>query len=451
MTGHQRKDALGVVVDSDDGVAELLGWTADDLVGRRILDYLHPDDRDLSVDQWVAMLQGDPNGRTKRVRHRHRDGHYVTVDISNDNRLATDGFVHTTIAPAEGEAPPAPPAGMAVGSAAAAIAGLVQEHDRLLQCIVDTMPTGIVQVGFNGRVLVMNRRASAILGVHEATTLEGLFVGVDRAHRPALQHAVDDTLRSGVDRDIEILLHRPSDEQPRQLVVNLRALRDDTRQVGGAVVSIDDVTDANRLRAELEWRATRDDLTRCYNRSAILDVLQTCLAESGDVAVVYLDVDRFKMINDRFGHAAGDRLLAGVADRLHVAVRVSDHIGRIGGDEFLVVCPDTAEPADALAMADRLASMLCTEQDLGPVRLPVVVSIGVAHAATAGTDADALIAAADTAMYEAKRRRSGVPQLYLPPEHEPDTGRVHPAAHRPRTNAEGPAGRRRRNDTAAAG
>ena len=450
MTGHQRKDALGVVVDSDDGVAALLGWTADDLVGKRILDYLHPDDRDLSVDQWVAMLQGDPNGRTKRVRHRHRDGRYVVVDITNDNRLTADGYVHTTITPAVGEAPSAPSVG-AAGSAAATIAGLVQEHDRLLQCIVDTMPTGIVQASFNGRVLMMNRRASAILGVEEATTLEALLVGVDRAHRPTLERAIDDTLRHGLDRDIEILLHRPSDEQARQLVVNLRALQDDTRLVGGAIVSVDDVTDANRLRAELEWRATRDDLTRCYNRSAILDVLQACLAEGSDVAVVYLDVDRFKMINDRFGHAAGDRLLAGVADRLHVAVRVSDHIGRIGGDEFLVVCPDTAEPADALAMADRLASMLCTEHDLGPVRLPVVVSIGVAHAATAGTDADALIAAADTAMYEAKRRRSGVPQLYLAPERDTDLGRVHPAAHRPRTNADGPAGRRRRNDTAAAG
>lgn len=450
MTGHQRKDALGVVVDSDDGVTALLGWTADDLVGKRILDHLHPDDRDPSVDQWVAMLGGDPNGRTKRVRHLHRDGHYVVVDITNDNRLTSDGFVHTTITAAEGDAPPALPAGTVAGTAAT-IAGLVQEHDRLLQCIVDTMPTGIVQVSFNGRVLVMNRRASAILGVDAVTTLEGLFIGVDRSHRPTLEDAIDDTLRRGVDRDVEILLHRPSDEQPRQLVVNLRALQDDTKQLGGAVVSIDDVTDANRLRAELEWRATRDDLTRCLNRSAILDVLQTCLAERSDVAVVYLDVDRFKMINDRFGHAAGDRLLAGVADRLHVAVRVSDHIGRIGGDEFLVVCPGTAEPADALAMADRLASMLCVEQDLGPVRLPVVVSIGVAHASTAGTDADALIAAADTAMYEAKRRRSGVPQLYLPAEQGDDAGRVHPAAHRPRTNADGPAGARRRNDPATAG
>jgi diguanylate cyclase (GGDEF)-like protein len=228
----------------------------------------------------------------------------------------------------------------------------------------------------------------------------------------------------------------------------MRALHDESRLLSGAVLCLDDVTEANRLRAELEWRASMDDLTRCHNRNAILDVLQRALLAGSDVAVVYIDVDRFKTINDRYGHAAGDRLLVGVAENLARAVRASDRIGRIGGDEFLVVCPDTIDPADALAMADRLASMLCTDHDLGPVRLPILVSIGVAHAATAGTDADALIAAADTAMYEAKRRRSGVPQLYLPRDADGPDRTAHPAAHRPRTNEDGPPIGRRRTDPA---
>ncbi len=450
MSGRQRKDALGVILDSDDGVTTMLGWTPDDLVGKRILDFLHPDDRDLVVDRWIVMLHDGVEHRRTRVRHRHRDGHHVVVDIVNRNHLETGGYVDSELLLADEGAPEevdGPPMTTGLGSAEI-ISSLARAHDRLLLRIIDNLPTGVVQVGFNGRVLLMNSQAKTLLGVSDATTTAGLFAHVDEAERDDVLEAVADTLHHARHREFAVTLRRPGDETPRELTLDMRALHDETRLLSGAVLCLDDVTEANRLRAELEWRASMDDLTRCHNRNAILEVLQRALLAGSDVAVVYIDVDRFKTINDRYGHAAGDRLLVGVADRLAEAVRASDRIGRIGGDEFLVVCPDTIDPGDALAMADRLAAMLCTDHDLGPVRLPILVSIGVAHAATAGTGADALIAAADSAMYEAKRRRSGVPQLYLPKEDETPERTAHPAAHRPRTNEDGPAVGRRRTDPA---
>ena len=127
-----------------------------------------------------------------------------------------------------------------------------------------------------------------------------------------------------------------------------------------------DVTDGAQLRRELEIRASVDQLTSCLNRAATLDLLATVLARDEPTergtAVAYIDLDRFKPVNDRFGHAAGDRLLVAVAERLRLAVRGCDSIGRLGGDEFLVICPGVEGASTAIEIGERLAAVLHTHR-----------------------------------------------------------------------------------------
>jgi diguanylate cyclase (GGDEF)-like protein len=173
-------------------------------------------------------------------------------------------------------------------------------------------------------------------------------------------------------------------------------------------VAVAEVAIARLLRAvELSRHAAlHDPLTGLANRSLILDHLQLALARTdrrtGLVAVVFVDLDGFKRINDTLGHVAGDELLVRVAERLHSAVRPTDTLGRWGGDEFIVVCEDLERASDAPAIVGRVAAAFEAPFAVAGTELHVAASIGVA--VSAGADQPAtLIHAADSAMYQAKR------------------------------------------------
>jgi diguanylate cyclase (GGDEF)-like protein len=122
------------------------------------------------------------------------------------------------------------------------------------------------------------------------------------------------------------------------------------------------------------------------------------------VAVAYIDLDHFKMINDEFGHAAGDELLRVVAGRLHGATRADDQLARLGGDEFVVICRRSDGPFDAAALVERLTEAINGDVVFAAHRIPLCASVGVAVALDGELDAEAVLHRADTAMYEAKRR-----------------------------------------------
>jgi diguanylate cyclase (GGDEF)-like protein len=194
----------------------------------------------------------------------------------------------------------------------------------------------------------------------------------------------------------------------------MRALTHDDGSVSGAIAAVADVTDSVRLREELTRRATFDDLTGCYARAAILAELQQPLhggRRRVQRAVIFIDLDNFKRINDEQGHAAGDDILRAIGSALRSVVRENDLVGRVGGDEFLIVCPGIDGPDTAMDLAERLVdsarAAFCRETGkIGPQ-----LSAGVAWSADEDIGADALVAAADAAMYESKRERAGRPKL----------------------------------------
>ncbi len=155
-------------------------------------------------------------------------------------------------------------------------------------------------------------------------------------------------------------------------------------------------------------RAQRDSLTGLANRDGLLAGLDQVLrARDGMQAVLLVDLDRFKQVNDTLGHGAGDRLLVEVARRFGVGHGSRDVVARLGGDEFAVLLGDLAMPQDAVVRARELVHRLDAPFDLDGVQVRVGASIGVALVGEHGDDAATLIRRADVAMYEAKRRRTG--------------------------------------------
>jgi diguanylate cyclase (GGDEF)-like protein/PAS domain S-box-containing protein len=176
-----------------------------------------------------------------------------------------------------------------------------------------------------------------------------------------------------------------------------------------------DVTERRRLEAVLAHQALHDALTHLPNRVLFVDRLRVALSRSerrsGMTAVLFVDLDRFKLVNDSLGHLAGDELLVEVAQRLKSAVRGGDTVARLGGDEFTILCEDISRP-DAVAIANRITQALSAPLRIRDHDVFVSAGVGIAFARDASADPEALLGDADAAMYRAKGRPDGGYEIF---------------------------------------
>jgi diguanylate cyclase (GGDEF)-like protein/PAS domain S-box-containing protein len=395
--GRTEKDAEAIIRHVDDAICRILGYEPGELVGRRTIDLVHPDDQGRAIDAWIDLI-GTPGATNRiRLRHQRKDGTWLWMEVTNTNELdAPGGTVVSEM--------------VDIADEMTALEAL-REREELLGRLTEALPSGVLQLDRDRHVVYANARLHALLGTEPgaATTTE-LLRHLDAWDAASLEGAIAAALEDGRSTDLEVDIRIPGTRGVRRCSITGRTLTDADGAANGTVLCFDDVTEAAELRAELERRATVDELTGCLNRSAVLARLDEILEQhdgtSSGTAVVFIDLDGFKHVNDTFGHEAGDRLLAGAAERLRAAMRPQDVVGRLGGDEFLVVLGDVDGTDEAMRVATRLAALLAeTVEIAGGVPTRIRSSMGVAW--TDGRDrtidADALTAAADRAMYESKR------------------------------------------------
>ncbi|MDR6479998.1 EAL domain-containing protein [Paraburkholderia terricola] len=181
---------------------------------------------------------------------------------------------------------------------------------------------------------------------------------------------------------------------------------------------INDVTDLMRYQEQLEYQANYDSLTRLPNRNLLRDRLQHALIvaqrQHKGVAVVFMDLDGFKNVNDSLGHSVGDRLLSVVAERLARCTRTSDTVARHGGDEFVIVMTDTVDEQSLIAWMERVRASISEPVWLDGTELYVGCSMGASLFPQDGDDAETLMKKADLAMYRAKDMGRNTFQFYQP-------------------------------------
>jgi diguanylate cyclase (GGDEF)-like protein/PAS domain S-box-containing protein len=278
--------------------------------------------------------------------------------------------------------------------------------ERFFRALAANSSDAVFLVGADGVVRTESAGAAGLVG-RAGTPLVGsaLLEVVTDEDRDAAQDVFDEALRAPGEVIAAELRVRPEDGAEVWLSVRVVNMTGDA-DIAGVVVNLHDITARKQAEEELAHRAFHDSLTGLANRALFHNRVEHAIhraARTGtDPAVLYLDLDGFKHVNDSLGHGAGDVLLREVARRLRGAVRPGDTVARLGGDEFGVLIEESARPgAEAEVVAERILRTLATPVDVGARTVRVTASIGIA-VGDADRSRSALLRNADIAMYRAK-------------------------------------------------
>ncbi|MCW2543011.1 MAG: hypothetical protein JWM40_563 [Frankiales bacterium] len=287
---------------------------------------------------------------------------------------------------------------------------LLRESEARYRSIADTAEEGIWSVSATGQTIYANQRMATMLGLSlpdlyalEATEL------LDPQSAARMRERLANRSSIGPER-YEIGYHHPADGNERRLWIAASPLPSTDGSAMGSLAMVSDVTETRRLEQELRRAALHDALTGLANRALLVDRLEHALHRgSGTTAVLMIDLDHFKNINDSRGHASGDAVLVSMAERLIEAVRPQDTVSRFGGDAFVVVLEDVAEDA-AVTIAQSVLTCLAEPLDVEGAITHMGASIGVAMSPP--ENAADLLRFADTAMYAAKDAGRGQVRVF---------------------------------------
>ncbi|MFZ0198448.1 MAG: EAL domain-containing protein [Candidatus Sulfotelmatobacter sp.] len=286
----------------------------------------------------------------------------------------------------------------------------LRRAEEKYRAIFEDAVIGIFQASADGRLLNVNRAFAEIHGYDSPEQMLVELSNLNAAAQLFVEPKRMDVLRQVLGekelvRDFELDVYR-RDRSERVVLVNVRAVRDASGNMLFYEGTVEDVTARKVAEERVQFLAYYDALTGLPNRTLLQDRLATALAgarrRKDKVALLFLDLDRFKLINDSLGHSFGDLLLQEVAQRLKKWAREQDTVARLGGDEFLIVLTGVKNIADAAVAADRMTKSMTAGFVVQGRPLNITCSLGISVFPEHGTNSETLIKNADAAMYFAK-------------------------------------------------
>ena len=273
----------------------------------------------------------------------------------------------------------------------------------------DALPFGVVVFDRTGKAIRVNTAWTRMTGQTQQQALgDGwlrVVVASDRYNAAAHVRAA---VAGGEARITDWRLQPSREELQRWIRARVELARDIDGSTVGGYVFIEDSDEEHNREQRLEYEATHDGLTGVLNRAQFIQqtrhALSRLIRHPGTLALVFIDLDEFKEVNDLYGHVFGDRVLAAQAQRFPRAVRPNDIVARYGGDEFVVLCEDLSSPDEARAVAERIAFDLSRPHEMDGMTIELHASVGVVTTEDPHADLTTLLEHADLAMYRAKQR-----------------------------------------------
>ena len=290
--------------------------------------------------------------------------------------------------------------------------GQLGQAEEKYRAIFEDAVVGIFQIAPDGRPLSVNRALAEMHGYDSPeqflaevpNVARQLFV--DSTRMDELEHMLS---KNGVVRGAEVEIYR-RDRTKKWVLMNRRAVRDTDGNIALHEGTVEDITDRKAAEERVQYLAYYDALTGLPNRTLLQDRLTKALAsarrQNDKVALLFLDLDRFKIINDSLGHSVGDLLLQEIAERLRRWGREQDTVARLGGDEFLILLTGVKNIPDVAVAAERMMDAMVAEFVVQGHSLTISCSLGISIFPEHGTDCETLIKNADAAMYCAKDYRN---------------------------------------------
>ena len=393
--------AIGMFFADDEGrflrvnpaFCRMLGYSPEELTTLGYDDITHPDDLQRSHEQVGALVSGDQPVLRLRKRYLARDGALVWGDVTSVILRGRDGRPLHII-------------GQIVDvSAEVANFQALQRAANEFQMLAENASDVVYRSSVDGFFEWVSPSMGAVLG-WEPSTLVGtpttaIIVAADR--EIVQQRRAD--MKAGRHGEPFVVRFMTSAGGVREMSGTTHPVLDPDGRFVGHVVGLRDVTEEQRIRRELAYRASHDSLTGVANRGDLMTRLRRRLEVVPDrtsgVGVLFVDVDNLKSVNDAHGHAGGDTVLATVARRLVASVRSHDVVARLGGDEFVVVLGDVVDPERLHAIAEKCRAAVSVPIDVDGDPVEISVSVGGVLAAPY-EDADEVLKRADAAVYRAK-------------------------------------------------
>jgi len=400
-----------VILYANRQFASFIGVDRVELVGRRLADLVPPEYAELVSENIHRRLAGEPAAERYEIDMVGLQGQLSRLEITSSavdyDRGTALLITGVEIIPTQTTRTLRLPEDAAAGPP---------------QLALNALAEAIIATDKDGRITYMNPAAEALTGSEPGAAggrlLEELISLVDETDRRLLSDPVHQALTSGaaVNLSRRALLVARSSGSERSIELSASPIRNSARELVGAVIMLHDVTELRGLARQMSYQATHDALTGLINRREFERRLEEAIESGhrgdGQHVLCYLDLDRFKLVNDTSGHLAGDSMLREVAKLLRDAVRDSDTVGRLGGDEFgllLTGCP----LEKARQIADDLCRAVADHRFVWKDKIfNIGVSVGLVEISRESGTLEELLAAADTACYVAKRQGSGRVAVY---------------------------------------
>jgi diguanylate cyclase (GGDEF)-like protein/PAS domain S-box-containing protein len=394
--------ADGEFIFLNSAAVELLGAeSADDLIGTPVIERVHPDSRSTVAARIRALNDGAevPMIEEKFVR---LDGSAVEVEV------AAIGFVFN---------------GKAAVQVVARDISQRKEIEERYRLLFERNLAGVFRTSIDGRILDCNDALARIFGYrdrHELLSQRADSVYFDRNDR---ENVLDQLREHGSLSNIETRMRR-ADGTELWVLENVTLL-EARGELEGTII---DITERKTAQEQIEYQAFHDVLTALPNRRLFRDRIGVALAharrQGRGIAVMFLDLDQFKLVNDTLGHTVGDAMLQTIATRLVGCVRAEDTVARMGGDEFTVLVSETSDRRAAGVVAQKVLETVAQPMIVDGHELFVTTSLGIAMFPDDGVDAETLLKNADRAMYRAKEAGRNNFQYSTPGAFDDAAGRL---------------------------